>query len=129
MTDGEGISGYVAGSYCSFRQILALAVPAVLLNAAAPATSTIQTVLLGRLADSGRDQLAAFSAVGVVANFTTFLLNFMVRAWQSVALIGHSALMSFSAKERTHCQNWHAAFASTDCRQGLRGGLCYRWMV
>jgi Na+-driven multidrug efflux pump len=80
MPGVEAVPTYVPGTYCSFYQILGLAIPAVALNAAAPATATAQTVLLGRLEvkDDGRQQLAAFSAVCVIANFVTFLLNFMV---------------------------------------------------
>lgn len=65
--------------YSSYRQIFALSLPAILLNAAAPAVTTTQTVLLGRLRDHGKDQVAAFAAASVVANFLTFLLNFMAR--------------------------------------------------
>jgi hypothetical protein len=70
---------YVTGSYCSYRQILGLAVPAVLLNAAAPLTTTVQTILLGHLNRDVKEQVAAFAAVSVVSNFVVFLLNFLVR--------------------------------------------------
>ena len=93
MSNVDPDSSYIAGSYCSFKQILNLAVPAVLLNAAAPATASIQTVLLGRLEHNGRDQLAAFAAVCVVANFTTFLLNFMVRPTGAMRLTSTSSCL------------------------------------
>ena len=82
-------NSYVPGSYCSIKQILALAVPAILLNAAAPATTTVQTVLLGRLPHHSRQQVAAFAAVSAVANFMTFVLNFMVDGVS--ARLGHAA--------------------------------------
>ena len=103
-------SSYIAGSYCSFKQILNLAVPAVLLNAAAPATASIQTILLGRLEHNGRDQLAAFSAVCVVANFTTFLLNFMVR-WT-----GAMWMTSVSSCLKCCVAQLHTAVTHTSCR-------------
>lgn len=66
-------------AYASYRQIIRLAVPAMLLNAAVPATTTVQTVLLGRLHHAPQQQVAAFAAVSSVANFVFFLLNFLVR--------------------------------------------------
>lgn len=67
-------------AYASFRQIARLAVPAMLLNAAVPATTTIQTILLGNLHHEPQHQVAAFAAVSGVANFVFFLLNFLVRS-------------------------------------------------
>lgn len=84
MSDAAGT--YTPGSYCSYRQIASLTVPAILLNAAAPATTTVQTVLLGHLDSDVKEQVAAFAAVSVVSNFVTFLLNFLVRlSWLAVA--------------------------------------------
>ena len=88
-------ASYVAGSYCSYRQIAALTVPAILLNAAAPATTTLQTVLLGHLSDSVREQVAAFAAVSVVASFLAFLPNFLVRVPMcSSSLLSQHAVVS-----------------------------------
>lgn len=75
-------------SYASYQEIVRLAVPAMVLNAAGPATTTVQTVLLGRLREAPQQQVAAFAAVSSVANFVFFLLNFLVRSLVQITEAG-----------------------------------------
>lgn len=72
---------YLPGAYSSYRQILVITLPAILLNAAIPFTTTIQTALLGNLPGHSRSQLAAFAAVAPFIGFPVSLFNFLVRTF------------------------------------------------
>ena len=69
---------YVAGTYCSYTQIVRLTLPAIILNAASPATTLVQTALLGRI--GSKDQVAAYAVASAFASFVITVLNFLVRS-------------------------------------------------
>lgn len=62
--------------YSSYKAIAHVAVPSIILNAAAPLTSVVQTALLGSFVST--HALAAYGACAILIGFTTKLFNFLV---------------------------------------------------
>ena len=63
-------------AYSSYKAIAHVAVPAIILNAAAPLTALFQTALLGSFVST--HALAAYGACCILIGFTTRLFNFLV---------------------------------------------------
>lgn len=63
-------------AYSSYKAIAHVAIPAIILNAAAPLTALFQTALLGSFVST--HALAAYGACCILIGFTTRLFNFLV---------------------------------------------------
>jgi Na+-driven multidrug efflux pump len=86
--------------YSSARAIFSVAVPAIILNVAAPVACVLQTALIGRYA--GKVPLAAFAAVSIVAGFAVRIFNFLVDGMSSKVgiAVGRKAWDDLAARVR-----------------------------
>ncbi|KAI8103968.1 hypothetical protein M9435_006494 [Picochlorum sp. BPE23] len=102
----DDVLDYDNSAYSSYKAIAGVAVPSIVLNAAAPLTGVVQTAFLGYYV--GNHALGAYGACTIIAGFATRIFNFLVdgvsaktgksvgrRAWRELgARVKHSLLFA-----------------------------------